>query len=95
MKPKDIWKYRFAAMHMTDILIKEKNMGCVFVVMDDDYLNALECPELVRDSRGNRLFVGDWYVVIVCNNGYRYYVNVTADSVITMCAEVFGFIQNK
>lgn len=95
MQPENMEKYHFAAMHMTDILTNEKKMACLFIVMNDGYLKSLECPELVRDSRGNQLFVGDWYVVITCHNGYRYFVNVTADSVTAMCAEVFGFIQNK
>ena len=95
MQPENMEKYHFAVSHMSHILNHEKRMTCMFIVMNDGYLKNLKCPELVRDSRGNRLFVGDWYVVITCNNGYRYFVNVTADSVTAMCAEVFGFIQNK
>lgn len=95
MQPKDMERYHFAVSQMSHILTNEKRMACFFIVMDNGYLKSLECPELILDNRGHWLFVGDWYVVIVCHNGYRYYVNVTADSVTTMCAEVFDFIQNK
>lgn len=87
--------YMLAAENMNFILRREKGMTCAFYVMDKRYYNDLACPEFSADNRGNQLIIGDWYVIVTCSNGYKYYINVTCDSVITMCAEVFNFIQNK
>ena len=84
-----------ACEYMTAILQANKHMYCSFVVLDEADIACHPFPELLRDSRGNRLIPGDQYVIVTCQNDYRYYINVTADSVVTMCAEVFNFIQNK
>lgn len=93
--PQNYLPFMHAADNMTMILEREKAMRCEFYVMDVRYLNNLAFPQLSADSRGHRLTIGDWYVIVTCSNGHKYYVNVTADSVVTMCAEVFNFIQNK
>lgn len=80
---------------MARILLREKGMYCCFAVMTEDIRNSHQFPELIRDHNGALLIDGDEYVIVTCGNGYRYYINVTGDSVITMCAEVFNFIQNK
>ena len=66
-----------------------------FYVMDKRYYDNLALPQFSADNRGNRLVIGDWYVIVTCGDGYKYYINVTADSVVTMCAEVFDFLQYK
>lgn len=87
--------YVQAAINMSIILQDEKCMSCAFYVMDKGYYSSLAYPQLSADNRGNQLAIGDWYVIITCANGHKYYVNVSHDSVITMCAEVFNFIQYK
>lgn len=87
--------YRHATQNMSLILSHAKDMTCTFYVMDEQYYKNLAYPELSCDNRGNRLMVGDWYVIVRCSNGYLYYVNVSHDSIVTMCAEVFSYIQNK
>lgn len=87
--------YIYAATSMSLILLNEKDMNCEFYVMDERYYNNLDHPELSADNRGNRLVIGDWYVIVTCSDGYKYYINVSHDSVLTMCAEVFDFIQHK
>lgn len=93
--PDDYLPYLRAAQDMSEILTREKGMTCTFYVMDKRYYSRLAYPQLSADNRGNPLFVGDWYVIVRCSNGALYYVNVTHDSVVTMCAEVFSFIQYK
>ena len=93
--PVNYLPYMSAADNMSLILQREKGMTCRFYVMDQRYYRNLAYPQLSCDSRGHALAVGDWYVIITCSGGYMYYVNVTYDSVATMCAEVFGFVQHK
>ena len=93
--PVNYLPYMSAADNMSLILQREKGMTCRFYVMDQRYYRNLADPQLSCDSRGHALAVGDWYVIITCSGGYMYYVNVTYDSVATMCAEVFGFVQHK
>lgn len=93
--PVNYLPYMNAADNMSLILQHEKGMACRFYVMDKGYYRNLACPQLSCDNRGHALAVGDWYVIISCSNGYKYYVNVTCDSVVTMCAEVFGFVRHK
>lgn len=92
---KNYLPYQHAAQNMSLILSQAKDMTCTFYVMDEHYYNNLAYPELSCDSRGNMLIVGDWYVIVRCANGCLYYINVSHDSVVTMCAEVFQFIQYK
>ena len=92
----DFSPYVNACNHIAYILGYDTPEGksCDFYVMDKTYYDSLN-PELVRDNRGNALVIGDWYVIVTCANGYKYFINVTGDSVMTMCAEVFNFIQYK
>lgn len=84
-----------AAKHMSALLSDIARAGCVYMIMDEAYLARLRYPELVRDSRGNRLILGNQYMTVICPNGYQYYINVTGDSVLTACDEVFHFISGK
>ena len=70
-------------------------MSCEFYIMDNRYYGQLAMPQFSADNRGNPLVVGDWYVIVTCADGWKYYINVTLDSIITMCAEVFAFLQYK
>ena len=49
----------------------------------------------LRDTQGIKLLPFFAYVVVVAPNGYEYYINVTADSAITACAEVLNFARSK
>ncbi len=84
-----------AAQSISEIMQRVSGAHCAYLVMDDAYMSTLAMPQYSTDNRGNRLMIGDQYMVITCANGYRYYVNVSADSIMTACAEVFCFAQNK
>lgn len=77
---------------LIDGLCKAK---CEYRIMDDNYIGLLPIPQLSQDNHGHCLVAGDAYMIITCSNGYKYYINVTADSVLTACSEVFDFIKNK
>ena len=85
----------FAAQQIDALIRRTSGAGCRYFVMDDEYLSGIRYPQLVRDNNGNQLFPGDRYMIITCANGHRYYVNISGDSVLTACAEVFQLIQNK
>ena len=91
------WKDKVdnALEHMTAILYTNKHMRCSMLHFDEDYLKQFKCPELIRDSKGCKLFPGNDYVVVTCENEYKYYINVSGDSIVTMCSEVFDFIQYR
>lgn len=93
--PMNVLPYMNAAENISCILQREKGMTSVFYVMDNRYYKNLALPQFSADNRGHQLVVGDWYVIVTCGDGYKYYINVTADSVVTMCAEVFDFLQYK
>ncbi|MBR6570414.1 MAG: hypothetical protein IKK75_08185 [Clostridia bacterium] len=84
-----------AARHMNELLQDIANAHCTYMIVDDAYIAGLRYPELVRDSRGNRLISGDQYMIVTCPNGYQYYINITGDSVLTACDEVFHYISGK
>lgn len=84
-----------AAQRIDELICDLSGAHCEYRVMDAAYVQTMTFPELTVDNRGNRLFVGDQYMVITCANACKYYVNVTADSVLAACAEVFGFIQHR
>ena len=85
----------FAAMQIDTLIQQTSGARCGYRIMDDEYISSLPYPQLVRDNNGNPLIPGDQYMIITCANGYLYYVNITGDSVLTACAEVFQLIQNK
>lgn len=83
------------AAHIDDLLNFLYRAHCEYRIMNSDFLENLSFPELTCDNRGNRLMKGDAYMIVTAPNGYPYYINVTADSPLTACAEVFQFIQHK
>ena len=85
----------FAAAQIDELILRTSGARCGYRVMDDEYIAALPYPQLVRDNNGNPLIPGDRYMIITCANGYRYHVNISGDSVLTACAEVFQFISGK
>ena len=88
-------KYIEACSLMSEILYRNGGKACYLTKMTQDYIDRLDFPELIRDNHGGRLLPGTLYVIVTCPNDYRYYVNVSGDSVLTMCAEVLNFIQGK
>lgn len=93
--PMNVRPHLNAVENINCILQREKGMTCAFYIMDKRYYDSLALPQFSADNRGHRLIVGDWYVIVTCANGYKYYINVTADSVVSMCAEVFDFLKHK
>ena len=84
-----------AAGKISELLGGLSHARCEYLIMDAAHLNSPSLSELSCDNRGNRLIEGDAYMIVTCSNGCKYYINVTADSVLTACAEVFQFIQHK
>lgn len=88
-------KLDLAIRDISDILKNNSFKGCNLYQMEEAELKRYSFPELAVDSNDSRLIPGEWYVVIRCNNDYRYLVNVTGLSVLSACAEVLNFIQYK
>ncbi|MBE5799366.1 MAG: hypothetical protein E7321_05375 [Clostridiales bacterium] len=84
-----------AAAHCSAILQAASGANVEHLHMTAEYLSGFRFPELLHDNRDNPLLPGDDYLVITCRNGYQYYVNVTADSALTACAELFAFASRK
>lgn len=75
---------------LTDIMYAEKGMRA-------EYVPALQTDHLTEAERRVHpsIAYGKEYVIITCANGYRYFVCVEMDSVMTMCAEVMTFASYK
>lgn len=90
---------KLKAIEGLNLILAAKNMTCDLVLMDGDtYRNAVDVGGRVKEGAvlpWGRLVLGDWYVVVTCVNGYKYYVNVSFDSSVWMCAEVLNCIANK
>lgn len=84
-----------AAAHLNELLFQCAKAHCVYHVMDREYMSCLAFPQLAHDNHGTHLRIGDEYMIVTCETGYRYYINVTADSPLTACAEVLNFVQYK
>lgn len=55
----------------------------------------LKYPELAIDTRGGRLIEGEEYIIVGCQNGHRYYINVTGDSLMSMGEQLFKHMMGK
>ena len=88
-------KLDLAIRDISDILRNNGFKGCNLYQMEEAELKHYSFPELAVDSNGSRLIAGEWYVVVRCNNDYRYLINVHGLSVLSACAEVLNFIQYK
>ena len=84
-----------AMRYLSQILHDNGFKGCHLYQWEKDDFKKFSFPDLLCDQKGNRLIPGDWYVIIRCVNDYLYFVNVSGDSVLTACAEVLIFAQNK
>lgn len=69
--------------------------GCIVHEWKESDFEQFSFPELIHDSNGNSLVPGDLYAIVTCNNGYRYYINITGTSVLAACADVLEYIQHK
>ena len=95
MTQKHFEKLHLAISDISDILKSNGFKGCNLYQMEEAELKRYSFPELAVDSNGSRLHVGEWYVVVRCENDYRYLINVDGLSVLSACAEVLNFIQYK
>lgn len=93
MEPK--WNMTVTAAKIDSLLKTLSKARCEYRIMDAAYIGSLDHPSLASDNHGEPLLIGDAYMVITCANGYKYYINVTADSPYAACAEVFNFIQHR
>ena len=89
------WNMIFTASQIDSLVNTLSKARCEYLIVDDAYLSTLDHPNLASDNHGEPLLIGDAYMVITCANGYKYYINVTADSPYAACAEVFNFIQHR
>ena len=79
---------------LSDVLHKANpDLACCWYVVCDD--ERPEYGEDLRDTNGSHLVTGDEYIIVLCRNGYYYYVNVTANSLMTMAAELFRAMAGK
>lgn len=87
----------YAASILISALLEGYSDGkkCRFFILDKTGLMSLENHDFTFDTRGHQLIPGDWYIEVECRNGYKYYINVTADSVITMAIEVLKAMEFK
>ena len=99
MKRTNFENYEAVVSKVSEILKSEKNMTAQFIIAAPENIETIAPKRLYdglsHDSKGNPIIPGDWYIVVTCDNDYKYVINVTYDSTITMCAEVFNFIQYK
>jgi hypothetical protein len=96
MDSKQFIDYFMATVILSQILQNASDgKSCRFMILTQEEYETFEHPEIMHSTRGHNLLVGDWYVVVTCRNGYKYYVNVTADSIITMCIEVLKAMEFK
>lgn len=79
--------------------------------IDQDYRSAIiakkkefveKLSEIIRDSNPNLVVTeyfcndyGDETVVVTCDNGYSYTINVTADSLAAIVTDVYSVIKDK
>lgn len=89
------WNMAVTAKKIDSLVNTLSKAHCEYLIVSGAYLDTLEYPSLACDNHGEPIRVGDAYMVITCANGYKYYINVTADSPYTACAEVFKFIQHR
>lgn len=83
--------------HLSAVLHMAKpHLTCHFEIYQNESTLPNPCEgALIHDMRGNRLLHGDWYIVMECRGGHRYYINVTWDSLVTMAKETFERMENK
>lgn len=82
----------YVAKKINDIIQPTCEATCEAILLDAGaFENVLNAD---RDI-GQHLCLGEIYMVITCENGYKYYVNVTGDSILAAFAEVFDLIQYK
>ena len=80
---------------ISDFISQHGFKGCYVHEWKESDFSEFRFPELLHDSRGNRLIPGDLYVIAICNTDYKYYINITGDSVLTAAADVLEFLSSK
>lgn len=74
------------------------HLTCCYDVFDkfnSMFDRAIKHPDTTTDVRGNRLIEGDEYIVVFCQNGHQYFINVTGDSLMCMGEELFKYMMGK
>lgn len=84
-----------AIQHLDHLLHAASGAHAEYLTMTEAYINSLSCPYLTRDNHGAQLRPEVDYIVIICPNKCRYYVNVDGDSILTACAEALTFASGK
>ena len=79
------------AKHISDLISLTSNATCEYKKMPSEEEGA----EPFTRENGNVLYAGREYMVITCSNGYKYYVNVTADSPLAAAAETLELASYK
>ena len=83
------------ALQLSNVLNVTSGAHCEYKAMTvTDIVHLL--PHIMHTDNNNYpLRVGREYMIIICPNGYRYYVDVTYDSPLTACAETISFAAKK
>lgn len=75
------------------------HLSCCFDVYHKDNSTfgekARKYPEITTDVNGNRLREEDEYIIVFCQNGHRYFINVTGDSLMSMGEQLFKHMMGK
>lgn len=79
------------AMQKISLILRHNHFSGCEILRWDSAPNL----QVLHDVNGYNLNPDDTYAVVICENGYRYYINITGDSILTACAEVLNFIQYK
>jgi hypothetical protein len=88
-------KLDYAFSCISDFIQNHGFKGCCVHKWQWSDFDQFQFPELIHDNHGNQLIPGDLYVIVTCNNDYRYYINITGTSILAACADVLEYIQYK
>lgn len=91
-------KRDFAFKLAVALTAAKPHLTCCYDVFDrfnSMFDRAIKHPDITTDVRGNRLIEGDEYIVVFCQNGHTYFINVTGDSLMCMGEELFKYMMGK
>lgn len=67
----------------------------VYVKGNSIFSRAERYPEITVDMHGNHLMEGDEYIIVFCQNGHQYFINVSGDSLMSMGEQLFKHMMGK
>lgn len=91
-------KREFAFKLAAVLTTAKPHLSCcydVFTRGNRIFEKAEKYPDIVTDVRGGRLMEGDEYIVVFCQNGHKYFINVSGDSLMSMGEQLFKHMIGK